>query len=309
MVKADAYGHGAEKVANALYNVADCFSVAMLHEAKSLRLSGIDKEILVLIPVVKKEIEECLEYNLILTVDSALDLKRINSVAKKLNKIASVHVKFNVGMNRLGVDNLDDLSNILRLSTKLKNLKVSGLFTHFPCPQNKGALKKQIDKFLLAIKLVKGYNKKVICHASASGGFLAKNADFDMVRIGILLYGYYPFSVEGKLRVKVKPALKLSVPVIKTREIKENSYLLYGTKKQKKDRQISLIRLGYADGFIRKSTPLTCNNMAMDVTAVHGKLKNKIVIKDFSKLAELQKTIPYELIVKSTVRAERRYRN
>ena len=93
VVKANAYGHGAEEVANALYQIADYFAVTLVEEGVALRLSGIDKPILVLIPVDRSEIERAISYSLSLAVDSDEGVKEIERVARKLRLKAHLHVK------------------------------------------------------------------------------------------------------------------------------------------------------------------------------------------------------------------------
>ena len=95
-------------------------------------------------------------------------------------------------MNRAGVDNLKDLNTLACFINNSKWLMLDGMFSHFACPENKKQLKSAQNKFLLANNLIKGYNIRANCHISASGGFL-KGVFGDLVRIGLLLYGYKPF--------------------------------------------------------------------------------------------------------------------
>ena len=113
VVKADAYGHGAEKVANALYPIADCFAVALVEEAVALRLSGIDKEILVLNrPMGTTDADTIARYDLTATVYKVSDVIMLNEAAKKEDTAVRVHVKINTGMNRQGVDDSEKLKSL-----------------------------------------------------------------------------------------------------------------------------------------------------------------------------------------------------
>ena len=180
------------------------------------------------------------------------------------------------------------------------------MYSHYGNPQKESSLEKATDKFLLANKLVKGYNESATCHISASGGFL-KGKFFDMVRIGILLYGYKPFESKG---VKVSPAMKVYAPVISKRNIKCFDGALYGNAKSLTDKNLSLIRFGYADGLPRKKVNGQFNNRCMDVTAIEEKTgKFYPVMKDAQALAKKYHTITYEILTKITIRAIKIYKN
>ena len=310
VVKADAYGHGAERVASAIYGIVDCFAVALVEEGEKLRLCGIKKDILILTPVFKEEIDRAILNNFTLTVDRVEDLKKIIKCAKKLNAKVKVHFKYNTGMNRLGFDSLNELNQALSVAKKSGVIIIDGLYCHYSKPQNDKSLNKATNKFLLANKLIKGYNESAVCHASASGGFL-KEKYFDMVRIGILLYGYYPFKSQ---LVLVKPAMKVYSYVVKQRKIGFFSNALYGNKKTILPKNLSIIRFGYADGLLRKRVSGQFNNRCMDLTAVIDKKARVsggkvLVMENADKLAKKYKTIPYEILTKIAIRAEKIYKN
>ena len=200
VVKANAYGHGLIEVANALYLIADCFAVSCVEEGMRLRLAGIDKQILVLLPCTLNELECAIENHLTLTVENINQIEKIDKVCSRLKKRAKVHIKVNTGMNRLGCE-IEDINNILQYVNKKPNIILDGVFSHLSNPKSKVSVRRAIDKFLLAINAVKVYNKRVTFHISASGGFL-RGEYFDMVRIGILLYGYKPFK-DSTIKVKI----------------------------------------------------------------------------------------------------------
>ena len=304
VIKADAYGHGGVKVANALYTIADCFAVALLEEAIELRLSGIDKDVLVLLPVFEEDIGKAVANDLTLTVDCERQIKQINEESKRQNKITKVHIKYNTGMNRNGIDDEVALKQILLRIKECKNVYLDGFYSHFACPQNKKLRNEALSKFSLAIKLIKEYNKNAICHISSSGGFLIGKSNFDMVRIGLLLYGYKPFASR---KVSVKPCMKLKIPVIKQRTIHCGQGALYGDKVVSNSVDLSLIRYGYADGLDRREIDGQFNNRCMDVSAVKGRYGRFYVIEDMQKIAEKYGTIPYEILTKIGIRAEKVY--
>ena len=306
VVKADGYGHGAEMVARSLYKITDSFSVALLEEAVSLRLSGIDKEILCLIPFDESETDKAIHYGITATVSNVEHIKALGVSAKRLQKNAYVHVKFNTGMNRQGVDSVEKLTELIKFCHQFKEIKVSGLYSHFATPENKNALKYQLDKFLLANKLIKGYNNNVTCHISASGGFLS-GVQLDMVRIGILLYGYKPF--ESSL-IQVNPAMQIFAPIVDKRRLKVGEHALYGDKRAERETQFNLVRYGYADGLFRKEIDGQFNNRCMDLSAMCGEMVTEFgypVMTNADILAKRYDTISYEILTKASLRAEKIY--
>ncbi len=305
VVKADAYGHGASVVANAIYGIVDNFSVATVDEGVKLRLSGIKKEVFVLTPLLPCDIPVAVRYGLIPTVFSVDDARRIESECLRQNKTSFIQIKFNSGMNRLGVDGLDGLEKVINAISECKRVKLWGMFSHFSAPQNKKSRISAENKFLLANNLVKGYNNKAVCHISASGGFLL-GAYYDMVRIGILLYGYTPFKTE----FKVSPAMKVYAPVIARRKLHDGESALYGDKRSNGG-DITLIRYGYADGLKRRQTAGQFNNRCMDITAVKGNFckDSYPVMEDADVVAKKCGTISYEILTKCAMRAQKIYLN
>lgn len=305
VVKADAYGHGASEISNALYSMVDCFAVALVEEGVSLRQSGIDKEILVLVPAHTSDYANAIRYNLTLTVQSVEELKNLEQACQNSDGEIKVHIKINTGMNRLGAS-AHNLERILDFASGLKRVKVVGGFSHYYNPQDKVCIEKSTSEFLLANKLLKGYNKNIISHISASGGFL-QGQYFDMVRIGILLYGYLPYQCD----FSVRPIMKVYAPVIKTREIEKGGHLLYGQEVLTKNQNISLVRYGYADGLPRKKINGMVNNRCMDICAISGELGCKYypIMSDANLLASEYGTISYEILTKCAMRAQKIYIN
>ena len=150
VVKDDAYGHGIVQVASKIYNTVDMFAVKNIEEAKKLRYGGIDKDILILIPVNEKEIYDALRFNFTLTIASFCDAKALLNVVKKSGQKVKVHIKFNTGMNRQGIDSIEELKYVIEFLLKNSCIFIEGLFSHFACPEKRKKRKKQVDKFLLA---------------------------------------------------------------------------------------------------------------------------------------------------------------
>ncbi len=305
VVKADAYGHGALEIVNAIYTIADSFSVAIVEEGLALRRCGVKKDVLVLIPPFLQDVENAVFADLIMTVDSINRIKTIERICKKLKKCARVHIKVNTGMNRLGIS-VNELKDALYYISKSRWVKAEGIYSHLSMPEKEKLTKLAVDKFLLAKNIAKSYNSKIKAHISASGGFL-KGYYFDMVRIGILIYGYKPFESD---KISVKPVMKILAPVITSRFVNKGECLLYGEYKTQKEQYVNLVRVGYADGFERKKHCDICNNRCMDITAYKaekGKSRYVEILKNAQEEAEKTETISYEILTKSAHRAEKIY--
>ncbi|MBR1967824.1 MAG: alanine racemase [Clostridia bacterium] len=308
VVKADGYGHGAAKVANALYGLVDSFSVALVEEGVTLRLSGIDKDILVLIPPRAEEIAVAVYNRFIITVDSVFMVDAIEMECAKQNRSARVDIKFNSGMNRFGVKSLEELKAVLERIKGSKRVNLHGAFSHLAEPQNKNSLKTAQNKFLLANNLVKGYNSNAVCHISASGGFLV-GCKSDMVRIGLLLYGYKPFESDS---VSVKPIMKVYAPIVSNFHLNKGESALYGKCPAKKEVDLALVRYGYADGLFRKNSDGLFNNRCMDTSCYltkGGRADYAVVMDNADLIAKENGTISYEVLTKCALRAEKIYLN
>ncbi|MBE7087016.1 MAG: alanine racemase [Clostridiales bacterium] len=304
VVKADAYGHGAERVANALYKIVDCFAVAIPEEGYALRLSGIDKDILVMTPCFKTDVERCLRAGLTLTVCNMKNAKDVIDECNRLRSSVKVHIKVNTGMNRQGVDTMGELNEILSCLSRCKRVVIDGVYSHLGDVASKKSVKTAYNKFLLALSIVKSYNRKATAHLSASGGYLL-GLQLDMVRIGILLYGYKPFVSD---KIAIKPVMKVFANVVGGRVLKRGDKALYGDKRANCDQVVTLVRFGYADGLPRKEVEGQFNNRCMDLTAVCGEYAgNYIVMDDATVLAKKYGTIEYEILTKVSQRAEKFY--
>ena len=209
-------------------------------------------------------------------------------------------------MNRQGVDSLSDLRQLLELAKRCDHMEICGLYSHLSQPENKTALKSQVNRFLLANNLIKGYNNNAICHISASGGFL-QGVYADMVRIGLLMYGYKPFESDY---VNVAPAMKVYAPRLRLRSLKGGETALYGDKIVMDDVDLNLIAYGYADGLWRKNVSGQFYDRCMDVTAVTDREEVGLgvpVMIDADKLAKEYGTISYEVLTKCALRAKKVY--
>lgn len=257
VVKADAYGHGAVEVSKFLdkeENV-DFFSVARLEEGLALTKAGIKKPILCMGYTNTNKIQHAIDSNIRITVYSLEMAIKIDELAKLSNKKAYVHIKIDTGMGRIGfLVNEQSISDIKKIFT-LENLVIEGIYTHFAKSdeENKETTYKQIKKYNRVINLLEQANLNIpIKHVSNSAAILdLRECDFNMVRLGISLYGSYPSSEVSK-DIKLKTALELKTIVSNIKNINKGTSVSYaGIYTADKDVKIATLSVGYADGFPR----------------------------------------------------------
>ena len=131
IIKADAYGHGAIKVAKALRNLVDAYGVAIIEEAIELRQAGLEKMILILGYTGEERYEELVQYNISQTVYEYAMAKKLSDIAMKMGKKARVHIKVDTGMGRIGFAPTQESAKEVKKISELPGIEIEGCFTHF----------------------------------------------------------------------------------------------------------------------------------------------------------------------------------
>lgn len=281
VVKANAYGHGDIEVASALHAVADCFAVALVDEGVSLRLGGVQKEILVLTPPLSEgDALRAREYGLTLTLSK-------DTPAAWL-KDTPVHIALNTGMNRYGGESAEALCQ--------RGCNVTGVYSHFYRAEDERIRTRQYARFLRESLAVKRHYPDAVRHLAATGGLLAgERYHFDRVRVGIGLYGYAPFG----FRAPLTPALRVYAPAAETRLFQGGGM---GYRDGTPCKTCTTLRYGYADGFLRQG------RLCMDSFVVPGRYEGYVpVMTDAAETAQAWQTIPYEVLCRVTARTEYDY--
>jgi alanine racemase len=325
VVKANAYGHGAEEVTNALNGIADCYAVALIEEGLALRIAAAGTDILVFTPPITEEEGIALaENSFIATVPNLFTAKLLSKICKERRLRLNVHIKVNTGMNRYGA-NVSMLGKICAFLKNDEYVRVTGLYSHLY--GNRTSAVSQRTLFLQMVRIAKRYFPDICCHLSATSGCLyGKEFAFDMVRVGIGLYGYLPDGLIGQAKqqgksLQLKKAMKVYAYSTGIRKIRFGG-LGYGKSVSKsmlaKKLRISLLRFGYADGFLRKKhngtngNPKNVNNACMDVCMREGRIERGVktpILLDARETAKQTGTIAYEVLCKATIRAEFIYKN
>lgn len=334
-VKADAYGHGIVPISKRLEILGvDYLGVASIDEGTVLREAGVSKPILILNTIFRKDIKPILDYGLTQTICTKELAKELNQEAKKRKKIVSVHIKVDTGMHRIGVSHKDAYSFIKEL-VNLKNLMLEGVFTHFPCADNKPHFTaRQIKIFNELIQRLDKTGIRIpLRHTSNSLGVINyPESHFNMVRPGLMLYGLYP--KEG-LPIILKPLLSLKTKIAYLKTVSKGKGISYGhTYITAKKMKIATLPIGYGDGYPRSLSNkghclisgkaarilgrICMDQMMVDVTKIgNAKIGQSVVLIGKQKgrsltveyLAKLAGTIPYEIVCNLGVRIRRVYEN
>ena len=258
VIKADGYGHGAVQIAHKLEGLPYLFgfAVATAEESFELRDAGITKPILILGYTFKEDYEKLIEYGVTLTVFTDEMLKDIEEAAANTGKNATVHVKLDTGMSRIGIQADEAGIDFVKKVYASKYINLEGLFTHIARADeiDKSKANAQIKLYNLFIDNLREQNINIpICHVSNSASILEiPDANLDMVRAGITLYGLWPSEEVCKDTIPLYPLLKLVSHVAYVKLLKKGREISYGgTFTTKKDTVIATIPCGYADGIPR----------------------------------------------------------
>ena len=255
VVKADAYGHGSVEVAKTLENRADYFAVADIAEAVELREGGIKTPILILSYTSPYQYEELINLGLTATVYSLADAKKISSTASKLGKTATIHIAVDTGMGRVGFKDNEESAETIEKINLLDNIFIEGIFSHFACAdcEDKTSALDQKGRFdsFLALLESKGINIP-IKHFCNSAAAIDMDCHYDMVRLGISVYGLYPSDEVRKDGLDLRPAMEIVSHIIHIKEVEEGTPIGYGhTYVAPSKRRIATVCIGYADGYQR----------------------------------------------------------
>jgi alanine racemase len=257
-LKADAYGHGALKVARTvLHNGASMLGVATVSEAAPLRKAGINAPILVFGYVPPWQMREAVRLNITVTLyalESALALSR---AALALGQSVKIHVKIDTGMGRLGVrsEQIDEILRLLQEVSTLPGIELEGMYTHFAMAdaQDLTHAHMQLARFQEVLQVVEAHHLRppLVHSANSAATFSLPEAHFDMIRPGIALYGLDP-STEVRLPEGFRPALSFKTQVAQVKEIPAGECISYGcTYITHRPTRVAVLPVGYADGFRR----------------------------------------------------------
>lgn len=331
MVKADAYGSGLVETSKYLENIGvKNFGVAYLKEAKLLKNNNVKGDIIVFSGLEENEIKDSISVDAIYSVSDTYMLFMLNEEAKKNKTTVRVEIAIDTGMTRLGFDK-SQMIELAREIKKLNNIKIHGVYTHLSkADSDEKYTLKQLETFDNCIEILKNNNIDVgKIHALNSAGIIRYNdPKYDIVRLGISAYGYYP-DESFKEDIQLKPIFKLVAPICFVHEVEKDHDVSYnGTYKTNKKTKIAVLQIGYADGLTRtlsnnfeviinnkkaKIIGNICMDTCMvDVTDINCSAGDEAIIFDFDysnieTIARKTNTIVYEVITNIGKRVDRNY--
>lgn len=259
VIKTDGYGHGGIPIARNIEHLDYLFgfAVATAEEAFELRDAGVTKPILVLSYTFPYAYERLIREDIRITVFRKDTLEELSKIGSNLGKAAKVHIKVDTGMGRIGIMPDEQGEAFVKTATEMKNLEVEGIYTHFACADEADltSAKSQIVMFKeFVTKVEKELDIRIpIHHCSNSAGILAlPEANMNLVRAGITLYGLMPSAEVEKADMVLWPALSLKSHIVYVKELKKGQTVSYGSTYVAEDTvRVATIPLGYGDGYPR----------------------------------------------------------
>jgi len=257
VIKADAYGHGAVEIGKSLLELGvDRFAVATLSEALQLRKVFKEVPILILGYTPAYAADDVIENNIIQTMYNVDEAGIFSERAEESGKKLKVHIKIDSGMSRLGFQaNEDSVDKIMQIS-KLPNIEIEGMFTHFAVADevDKSYTYGQYEKYKFMVDSLKARGLEIpVKHVSNSAAIMdLPEMNMDMVRAGIILYGLYPSDEVIKERIALRQVMSLKAEISHVKELEAGRGVSYGLKYVTPGkRKIATIPIGYADGYTR----------------------------------------------------------
>ena len=256
VVKADGYGHGAVETAGVLDNIVDAYGVAILEEGIELRQAGFTKPVLILGFTPEPQYSAMIDYNISAAVFQYSMAEKMSEAAVKSGKKAHIHIALDTGMGRIGFKQDDESLGIIKKIAKLPGISVDGCFTHFARMDEKDKTKSiiQYSRYMSFVKRIEDEGIELpVKHVSNSAGIIEmQEANLDMVRDGIALYGMYPSDEVEKGRLGLVPAMELKAYVSFVKTVEAGSEISYGgTFTTKRETEVATVPVGYADGYPR----------------------------------------------------------
>jgi len=255
VVKANAYGHGAAKIAPKLSQLGvEYFCVSSPDEGIELRRAGIKKPILVLAEVLETQYSEIVKGDLTQAAASLETISALDKLGAKAKKKVKVHLVVDTGMGRIGFFP-DQLNEAYQLAKKLKNIKIDGIFSHLARADEKDKTYsyQQLQKFNSALDNIRESGFKLpLIHIGNSAAIIdLKESFLDLVQPGIILYGLLP-SKNLNNEAALTPILSFKTRVVQLRQLSAGSAIGYGsTYKTENKEKLAVLPIGYKDGYPR----------------------------------------------------------
>ena len=259
VIKADGYGHGAVAVAHLVqdYDYIWGFATATAEEALQLRKAGVIKPVLILGIVFRESFEDLIREDIRPAVCTLEMAEELSAEAVRQEKTVHIHLALDTGMTRIGFADTPQSVEMIRKIASLPNLRIEGMFTHFARADeyDRSPAMVQLDRYLKFADMLEEAGVKIpIRHCSNSAGIIRiPEANLNIVRAGITIYGIYPSSEVERDIIKLEPAMELKSHITYVKEVGAGNAVSYGgTYVTDGMTRIATIPVGYADGYPRQ---------------------------------------------------------
>ena len=339
IIKADAYGHGAVRVARRLEReqLVDAYGVAIAEEGIALRIAGITRPILLLGYTAPQMYEKIILNRLMPTVFSLETARGLSDVCRELGMAVDIHIKIDTGMSRIGFIPSDQAADDILKISQLPGIRIKGIFSHFARAdeKDKSSAYTQFRLFTaFADRIESSLGHKLTRHIANSAAIMEMpDTHLDMVRAGIITYGMYPSKEVDRTKLDLKPALSWHSHVSFVKTVPAGTPVSYGaTFVTTRETRLATVPVGYADGYPRSLSNkgrvlirdqyapilgrICMDQFMVDVTDIPGVATSDRVIlvgRDDSNLipieepAELSGSFNYEFACNIGRRVERTY--
>ena len=260
VVKADGYGHGAVPIAKAaLAGGAQCFGVATLAEGMELRQAGMAAPVLVLGNLTTaEELRTCLRWDLMPTISGMREALLCQNLASSSGKPMALQLKLDTGMARLGAD-WQDGPRLVAAIGELDAVQLSGVYSHLACADaspaaDDGLTQQQQQRFETVLQALGEQSLSGGCRhlANSAGALRSSQLHYDMVRVGLALYGHPPAAHLAGV-ANLQPAMRLLARVSLIREVPAGVGVSYGHRfRTSRPSRLAVVGIGYADGVPRQ---------------------------------------------------------
>ena len=258
VIKADAYGHGAVPIAKMIqeHDYIWGFATATAQEALQLKKAGITKPVLVIGLVFEEYYEILAENEIRMAVCDLETARKFAEAGKKAGKTVHIHIAVDTGMTRIGYADNEESAREVLLVSKLENLEIEGLFTHFARADeyDRTPAMVQLKRYLHFGELLEKVGVSIpVHHCSNSAGIIrVPEANLNAVRAGITIYGIYPSEEVERDIVDLKPVMELKSHISYVKEVQPGTEVSYGgTYVTDRMTKMATVPVGYADGYPR----------------------------------------------------------
>ena len=303
VIKADAYGHGAVQIGRFLAEKCTFFGVSSMLEALELRHAGIETPILILGYTPHDSLPQAVRKDIRVTIFRYEDACALSEEAVRQGKTARFHFAVDTGMSRIGFQATEESADLFVKITKLPNLEVEGIFSHFASADSADLekAKKQEALFCRFCDLLKERNVQIpLRHMDNSAGLMNFDPRFELVRSGIVTYGLYPSEFMDPQRLPLRPALEWFSRVTHVKMLPAGREISYGgTYVTSRPTRVATIPVGYADGYRRSLSGKFYVLIHGKKAPILGRICMDQMMVDVTDIPEVQVDDPVVLVGRS----------